>query len=124
MHFPRTHFCTILDGVQMHENNSKTFATAANSVAAKAKTANLRQENIIYCRKTPEQLFLPAAKPTGQGEESVVLLGMVGDVGGTTFKFLMYTLWGEFREKFFFEKGCIQRKLLFEKGCIQRKNLS
>ena len=65
----------------------------------KQKTANLKQENIIDCRKTPEQLFLPAAKPSGQGEESVVLLGMVGDVGGTTFTFLMYTFWGVSREK-------------------------
>ncbi len=62
----------------MHKNSFKTFVTATTSVTAKSKTANLRQENIIDCRKTPEQLFLPAAKPTGQGEdseESVVLLG-------------------------------------------------
>ncbi len=108
----------------MHKNSFKTFATATTSGAAKAKTANLNQENIIDCRKTPEQLFLLVAKPTGQGEQSVVLLGMVGDVGGTTFKPLMYTFLGCIQRKKIFEKGCIQRKLLFEKGWIQRKNLS
>ncbi len=59
--------------------------------------------------------FLSAAKPTDQGEESLVLLVVVvvgGGCGGTVFRSPMYK-----------QNGCIQRKLFLKMGA-SRENFS
>ncbi len=78
--------------------------------------------------------FLSAAKPTDQGEESVVLVVVVivRGFGGTVFQSPMYTQNGciqrklfskwVYPENFFLQNGCIQRKgFFFQNGCIQGK---
>ncbi len=63
----------------------------------------------LLLASTGERRFLSAAKPTGQGTESVVLLLVV--VGVTTFISLMM----------FTQKGCEKKKTLSKIGVKKKK---
>ncbi len=63
--------------------------------------------------------FLSAAQPTDQGEESVVLLVVVG--AGTIFHLLMYIFWGCEKAKTLSQKGCEKAKTLSLKGFEKTK---
>ncbi len=65
------------------------------------------------------RLFLSAAQPTDQGEESVVLLVVVG--AGTIFHLLMYIFWGCEKAKTLSQKGCEKAKTLSLKGFEKTK---
>ncbi len=73
-------------------------------------TAHLSNAISLHQTRDEPIPFLSAAKPTDQGEESVVLLLLVvvGVFGGTDFQF--------------FQNGCIQNFFL-QNGCIHRKHL-
>ncbi len=70
-------------------------------------------------RKTTHRpfLFLSAAQPTDQGEESVVLLVVVIVVvgGGTIFQFPMYSFLGCEKAKL-----CLKRGVTMQKHCLKR----
>ena len=69
----------------------------------------------------PRALFLSAAKPTDQGEESVVLL-VVG--GGLFFSFPCTVFWGVKSQKLCLKRGVKSQKLCLKTGWEKAKTLS
>ena len=67
-------------------------------------------------------MFLSAAQPTDQGEESVVLVVVVG--GGTIFQSPMCSFLGCEKAKTLSKKGCEKAKTLSQKGCEKAKTSS
>ena len=67
-------------------------------------------------------LILSAAKPTDQGEESVVLVVVGG--GRTIFQLLMYIFWGCEKAKTLSQNGCEKAKTLSQKGCEKANKIS
>ncbi len=66
--------------------------------------------------------FLSAAKPTDQGEESVVLVVVVVVVVvGPFFSLPCAVFWGMKRQKTLSKKGCEKAKTLSKKGCEKAK---
>ena len=67
----------------------------STAAAAAAAAAAAEQGGLDICQLTEQtardvSLFLPAAQPTGQGKESVVLVVVVVVVGVTTFHTTVY----------------------------------
>ncbi len=91
--------------------------------------------HIFYTYYTGTQHFLYAAQNTDQGEESVLLLLVVGGFGVTVFGSPMFSIFkmGASRENFsskwvypektFLQNGCIQGNL-FSKKSASSKNFS
>ncbi len=71
------------------------------------------------CGTIPKPLYLSAAKPTDQGEESVVLLVVV--VGGLFFSFPCTVFLVCEKAKTLPQKGCEKAKTLSQKGCEKAK---
>ncbi len=67
---------------------------------------------------------MSAAKPTGQGEESVVLLFVVVVGGATIFQLPMNSFLGCEKAKTLSQKWCEKAKTLSQKGCEKAKTLS
>ncbi len=109
----------------MHENNSKTFVTATTSVAAKAKTANLRQENIIDCRKTPEQLFFTCGEVDRSGRGKCCSSWDGWGCWEDYFHIPDIHFFGVNSEKTFsLKRGASRENFCLKKGGSREKNLS
>ena len=71
-------------------------------------------------RNHPQALFLSAAKPTDQGEESVFLLLVVVE-GGLFFSFPCTVFWCVKRQKLCLKRGVKSQKLCLKRG-VKRQN--